>query len=416
MNRISVLFYLKKSKMVADGTAPLYMRVTVDELRIELSAKYFIDPVKWSQGAGKVIGNTEEARKLNTYVRNMEQEVYEAHRQLIQEGKVITAETLKNKLLGKKEPIRSLIAIFQEHNMQVATLVGQEYAPSTLTRYKTTLKHCMEFLKWKFHVKDIDVKDINHEFITSFEFYLRSVRKCCNNSAVKYIKNFKKVIRICIANSWINKDPFVNYKSKVREVKRDYLSEEELEKISQKRFVSDRLNQVRDIFLFSCFTGLAYADVKKLKRSEINVGVDGGKWIFTSRQKTETASRIPLLPFTLQLLERYKDHPQCVIKDRVLPVPSNQKMNAYLKEIADICGITKQFTFHIARHTFATTVTLSNGVPIESVSKMLGHTNLRTTQHYAKILDKKVGDDMKILHDKFSSFNSVTSETPKKML
>ena len=399
--------------MVADGTASLYMRLTVDELRIELSAKYFIDPVKWSQGAGKVIGNTEEARKLNTYLRNLEQEVYEAHRQLIQEGKLITTETLKNKLLGKKEQIRSLIATFQEHNMQVATLVGQEYAPSTLTRYKTTLKHAVEFLKWKYQVKDIDVKDINHEFITSFEFYLRSVRKCSNNSAVKYIKNFKKVIRICIANNWINKDPFVNYKSKVREVKRDYLSEEELEKISQKRFVSDRLDQVRDIFLFSCFTGLAYADVKKLKRSEINVGVDGGKWIFTSRQKTETASRIPLLPFTLQLLERYKDHPQCVIKDRVLPVPSNQKMNAYLKEIADICGITKQFTFHIARHTFATTVTLSNGVPIESVSKMLGHTNLRTTQHYAKILDKKVSDDMKILHGKFSSFNSVASEAPE---
>src|SRR4051794_35921178 len=246
-------------------------------------------------------------------------------------------------------------------------------------------------------------------FITSFD-YLRSECKYNNNSAVKYIKNFKKVIRICIANGWINKDPFVNYKSKVREVKRDYLSQEELKTISQKRFVSERLNQIRDIFLFSCFTGLAYADVKKLKRSEINVGVDGGEWIFTSRQKTETASRIPLLPFTLQLLERYRDHPQCVIKDRVLPVPSNQKMNAYLKEIADICGITKQFTFHIARHTFATTVTLSNGVPIESVSKMLGHTNLRTTQHYAKILDKKVGDDMKILHAKFSSFNSVTSE------
>jgi site-specific recombinase XerD len=413
MNRISVLFYVKKAKMVADGTAPLYMRVTVGELRVELSTKYFIDPVKWNPCAGKVIGNNEEARKLNAYVRNLEQDVYEAHRQLLQEGKVVTTESIKNKLLGKKEPIRSLVAIFLEHNMQVSALVGKEYAPATLTRYKTTLKHTIEFIEWKYQVKDIDIKDVNHEFITSFEFYLRSVCKCNNNSAVKYIKNFKKVIRICIANGWINKDPFVNYKSKVREVKRDYLNQEELETISQKRFVSDRLNQVRDIFLFSCFTGLAYADVKKLKRSEINEGVDGGKWIFTSRQKTETASRIPLLPFTLKLLERYKDHPQCVLKDLVLPVASNQKMNAYLKEIADICGITKQFTFHIARHTFATTVTLSNGVPIESVSKMLGHTNLRTTQHYAKILDKKVGEDMKILHGKFSSFTSPGPEDPK---
>lgn len=413
MNRISILFYVKKSKMVSDGTAPLYMRVTVGELRIELSAKYLIDPAKWNPGARKVIGNNEEARKLNAYVRNLEQDVYEAHRQLLQEGRVITTESIKNKLLGKKELIRSLVAVFEEHNMQVAALVGQEYAPATLTRYKTTLKHTTQFLEWKYQAKDVDVKDINHEFITSFEFYLRSVCKCNNNSAVKYIKNFKKVIRICIANGWLNKDPFVNYKSKVREVKRDYLSEWELEIISQKRFVSDRLNQVRDIFLFSCFTGLAYADVKKLKRSEINVGVDGGKWIFTSRQKTETASRIPLLPFTLKLLERYNDHPQCVLNDQVLPVPSNQKMNAYLKEIADICGITKQFTFHIARHTFATTVTLSNGVPIESVSKMLGHTNLRTTQLYAKILDKKVSDDMKILHGKFLLFDSASSENEK---
>ena len=217
---------------------------------------------------------------------------------------------------------------------------------------------------------------------------------------MKYLANFKKVVLICFKNGWIVKDPFANFKITTQEVQREILTELELKEIANKYFNTDRLNHVKDIFVFSCYTGLAYADVKKLKRSEIIVGVDGEKWIFTKRQKTDTASRIPILPMVATLIEKYKDDPQCINKDRVLPVLSNQKMNAYLKEIADTCGINKNLTFHIARDTFATTVTLSNGVPIETVSKMLGHTNLRTTQHYAKILDLKVSEDMMALKRK----------------
>ena len=184
------------------------------------------------------------------------------------------------------------------------------------------------------------------------------------------------------------------------EVERTALTEYELQTLSAKTFSAERLSIVKDIFLFSCYSGLAYADVQKLKRSEIVIGMDGEKWIFTKRQKTDSSSRIPLLPAALQILNRYAEHPQCKFGDKVLPVLSNQKMNAYLKEIADVCGITKNLTYHIARHTFATTVTLSNGVPIETVSKMLGHRNLKTTQHYAKILDKKISEDMKSLYSK----------------
>ena len=172
--------------------------------------------------------------------------------------------------------------------------------------------------------------------------------------------------------------------------------------MADKEFQIERLNQVKDIFLFSCFTGLAYIDVKKLTKNNINIGIDGERWIFTNRQKTDTKSNIPLLPMAEQIIAKYKDHPQCINEGKLLPVLSNQKMNGYLKEVADLCGIQKELTFHIARHTFATTVTLTNGVPIESVSKMLGHKNLRTTQHYAKILDRKVSDDMKLLRDKLS--------------
>ncbi|MFV5701756.1 tyrosine-type recombinase/integrase [Flavobacterium sp. XS2P12] len=266
------------------------------------------------------------------------------------------------------------------------------------------MKHTIEFLQWKYSVSDIDIKHIDHSFITEYEFYLRSVRKCANNTAVKYIKNFKKIIKICISNGWLDKDPFADYKSKIREVERDYLTQEEVQDIYSKVFATERLNQVKDIFVFSCFTGLTYIDVKNLTVSNISMGIDGGKWIFTHRQKTETASRIPLLPIPEELILKYANHPQCINEDKLLPVLSNQKMNSYLKEIADVCGIKKDLTFHIARHTFATTVTLTNGVPMESVSKMLGHKNIRTTQHYAKVLDRKVSEDMDLLKSKLSNF------------
>jgi site-specific recombinase XerD len=209
-----------------------------------------------------------------------------------------------------------------------------------------------------------------------------------------------------LANNWIDRNPFSNYKAKIREVERVYLSEEEIENIINKDFKTDRLSLVRDIFLFSCFTGLAYIDVKNLTKSHISLGIDGEKWIFTHRQKTETASKIPILPITQMIIDKYEDHPECCNQNKLLPILSNQKMNAYLKEIAGICEIEKELTFHIARHTFATTVTLTNGVPIESVSKMLGHKNLRTTQHYAKVLDKKVSEDMMILRNKMLNSNN----------
>ncbi len=289
-------------------------------------------------------------------------------------------------------------------------MVGSEYAPGTLERYETSLKHTKDFLQWKYRVSDIDIEKIDHAFITEYEFYLCTERKCANNTAVKYIKNFHKIINICLANGWLTKDPFANYKAKVKEVIREFLTEQEIQSLMEKEFVSERLELVRDIFVFSCFTGLAYIDVKQLSKDNIVLGIDGDKWINKNRQKTDTNSKIPLLPTAQYILDKYANHPVCVNEDKLLPIFSNQKMNAYLKEIATVCGINKELTFHIARHTFATTVTLSNGVPIETVSKMLGHTNLKTTQHYAKILDKKISEDMQVLKQKFSkTINNRTS-------
>jgi site-specific recombinase XerD len=409
MNKtFNLLFFIKKSKIKANGTAPIYLRITIDGIPKEISSKRTIQPERWDNKLQKVSGSSDEVKSLNAYLKTLEQKVYDAHHTIMKDKATATASSLKSKLQGTEERARMLILIFQEHNDKVETLVGQEFAPGTLERYKTSLKHTIEFLQWKYSTSDINIKDIDHAFITEYEFFLRSVRKCANNTAVKYIKNFKKIIKICISNGWLDKDPFVNYKAKIREVEREFLSQEEIQTIYAKEFVTERLNQVKDIFVFACFTGLAYIDVKQLTVSNISMGIDGGKWIFTHRQKTETASRIPLLPIPEELIQKYAEHPQCINENKLLPVLSNQKMNSYLKEIADVCGIKKDLTFHIARHTFATTVTLTNGVPIESVSKMLGHKNIKTTQHYAKILDKKVSEDMKILKDKFNYTNTRT--------
>ena len=396
----SMLFYLKKQKNYTSGLAPVYLRITVDGERAEVTTNRECEPEKWNSHSGRATGTKENIKSLNAFLDNLQSDAYEAHRYLHENGKLITAESLKNRMLGKSEKLYMLIELFKDHNSKVASLVGKGFAPATHKRYETSLRHTQAFLKFQFGVTDINIEKVDNAFITDYDYYLRTTNKCNNNSTLKYIKNLGKIIRICLSNGWIIKNPFVNYKGKIKTVNRVYLTEEEVQRMADKSFDIDRLSQVRDVFLFCCFTGLAYVDIKKLKISEITKGVDGGLWIFTNRQKTDTRSAIPLLPTATQLIKKYSNHPLCINKDMPLPVPSNQKMNGYLKEIAAMCGIDKILTSHIARHTFATTITLSNGVSIETVSKMLGHSSIKQTQHYAKILDLKVSADMLLLKQK----------------
>lgn len=406
-SKVTLHFYAKSTKANGNGLLPIYVRLTIDGKRFEYSTKKFIEPSKWSSELSKMKGSSEEARSINNLLDFTRNRINEIQFELLKDGVSLNIDEFKNRLLGIKERERLLIPIFTEHNRKIKELVGTEYASGTLERYETSLKHTKDFLQWKYRISDIDIEKIDHAFITEYEFYLRTERKCANNTAVKYIKNFHKIINICLANGWLTKDPFANYKSKIKEVTREFLTELEIQSLMEKEFVSERLELVRDIFVFSCFTGLAYIDVKQLTQENIVIGIDGDKWINKNRQKTDTNSKIPLLPTAQFFLDKYADHPVCRNNDKILPILSNQKMNSYLKEIATVCGINKELTFHIARHTFATTVTLSNGVPIETVSKMLGHTNLKTTQHYAKILDKKISEDMQILKSKFLNINSI---------
>ena len=395
-NNLKFHVYPKACKANKQGLIPIYIRITLNSIRWEYSTKHFIDLKNWDAKNSKIRGNGKEASTINGQVELVKTKVNSILLEYNFKDEVLELETIKESIQGNPKKQRTLIPIFQHHNEQMKALVPQEYAPGTLERYETSLKHTQDFLHYQYKVKDIALDKINHAFIMDYDFYLRKERGCNNNTTVKYLKNFKKIINLCLANDWMQKDPFVNYKAKLDKVDRIFLSKEELQIIYNKDFPTERLNLVKDIFIFSCFTGLAYVDIANLTKSHIVNGIDGNLWIHTKRQKTNTATKVPLLPTAQEIIAKYANHPACST-GKLLPIYSNQKMNAYLKEIAALSGIDKELTFHCARHTFATTVTLSNGVSIESVSKMLGHTNIKTTQHYARITEEKISQDMEQL-------------------
>lgn len=396
----SLLFYPKKPKNHSGGNVAIYLRITVNGKGKEMTTKQKCDPAKWNKYAQRVRGNSIQVKTINTSLDTIERQVHEARKLLVENGTAITAEALRNRLTGQTEKPRLLLELFQEHNEQMAKLTGKDYARGTVQRYETALSHTRDYIKHEYNLADIELSVLSHKFITGFEYYLKTERECGHNTTMKYIANMRKIVYRAMKNGLLNRDPFIGFCMKKKEVARDYLTDMEIKQLQEKTFTIERIGVVRDIFLFSCYTGLAYIDVFNLTPNHIVKGIDGNNWIHTQRQKTESPSRIPLLPQAQALLDLYKDHPKCLNEGKLLPTLSNQKMNAYLKEVADLCGINKQLTFHMARHTFATTVTLSNGVPIETVSKMLGHKNISMTQHYAKIIDKKVSEDMLQLQQK----------------
>jgi len=398
---VSLLFYLKKQKNYESGDVPVYLRITVNSKRAEIATGRQCDPKRWNSKSGRMSGCREDARSVNVYFANLQQKLFDAHSELVRSGETVTAESPKSKFYGRIEKPRMLLGILKDHNHRMEALVGTEYAAGTLKRYKVLERHTIAFLNDRFKASDFDIKKIDYAFVIDYEFYLRTVRQMGNNAVVKHMKMFRKILNICLNNSWIQVDPFANFKGTYKKVDKAILTQQEIELIAGKEFVSERLSQVRDTFLFCFYTGLAYSDVQKLKISDISVGFDREHWIIIQRVKTDENCHIPLLPEARSIIDRYKNHPFCLLRGNLLPVPSNQKMNEYLKEIAVLCGINKAMTSHVARHTFATTVTLQNGVPIETVSKMLGYTNILTTQFYAKIMDLRVSKDMLALKNEF---------------
>ncbi len=395
-NTFTMMFYAKKTVTNKLGESPLYLRITFNGENASLSLHKTVNLAYWNAKAGMAEGPEKYAKELNRFLMTTQSAVYEHYRNFRDKGLPFTAVEVRDSYLGKSKSGKGkkLLDIYSLHNDKIRSLIGIDFTHSTVLRYDTALKHTREFIRDNYKKEDVYLSELNYEFVCDFEIFLKARKGIAHNTSMKYVKSLKKVIRIAMANGDLNKDPFSGYKVRIKKVDRGYLTEEELKLIINKKFNNVRIDQVRDCFVFSCFTGLAHADLIRLSPQNIVTASDGKKWIKINRQKTDSMSSIPLMAAALSIIDKYKEHPHCVLKNVILPVSSNQKMNAYLKEVADLCGISKNLSSHLARHTFATTVTLNNDVPIETVSKMLGHSSINVTRIYARLLDKKIGQDM----------------------
>jgi len=402
-----ILFYLRKNHLNKSGKVAVMIRITVNGDRSSFSSKLEIEPEQWDTKLGKVIGKSNYALKMNTLLDDMRRNLTNIYHEIDRTESHVDSEKVRNVFLGYTMKHQSLLNLFSEHNEDVKKLVGVSKTKATLEKYQRTYNRLENFMKIRYKISDISLKEINYKFITDFETYLRANCGCNENTTAKFMQFFKRIIIIARNNGWIVGDPFANYKIRIKRVDRGYLTEDELHEIIKKNMPTQRLEHVRDIFIFSCYTGLAYIDVKNLKEDNIRKSFDGSLWIMTKRQKTSISVNVPLLKIPSMILKKYKGR---LRNGQLLPVLSNQKTNSYLKEIADLCGIDKNLTFHLARHTFATTTTLAKGVPIETVSKMLGHTNISTTQIYARITNTKISEDMKVLAKKIKGTEKIYEE------
>ena len=391
---LSVLFVLRRARTDRNGFSPIFLRITVNGERVELSTGRKIDPKKWNNHAQRAIGRSESARTLNDYLDSLETTVRKNYNALPDSQIDITPEALRDIMNGKNSKNYTLLSVFEKNNKLIRQEEGSKYTSDTIKRYEISITRLKAFLKKECKQKDIKLDDLNHGFMRKYEIFLRTEYQCNHNTVMKYLKHLKKVIHFAMTMEYIDKDPFFQYKTAYKEVNRGFLTTDELSRIESKTFRIKRLEQVKDVFLFVCYTGLSYSDLKLLTRDSISKGIDGKSWIVYNRKKTGVQARVPLLPSAVKILNKYQNDPKCVAENKILPVKSNQKLNAYLSEIAELCEIDKHITMHMGRHTFATTVTLTNDVPIETVSKMLGHTSLKTTQIYSKVVDTKVSNDM----------------------
>lgn len=406
----SILFWIY-AKRIKNNQAPLYARITVDRKKLNISLKRRVDTRYWNPKIQRIRGTSEKARTINQYLDEVHSKLFQCYQELRADHKRITPQAIKSKFVGdEKIDHHTLRNIIQYHNANMFSKL--HYNTSRL--YLTSQRYILLFLKKKHKVEDIELADLDYKFILDFETFLRNHKprnyrkKIGNNAVMKHIQRLRRMITLAYQLEWIDRDPFHKFKQKLLPTQRGYLTSEELNDIEKLNIESMRLRTVKDLFVFSCYTGISYIDLMLLTNQSLVLGMDKTIWIVTQRQKTRNSVKIPLLAKALVLIERYKCDKRSKMNGTLFPMISNQKMNLYLKEIAVLAKIEKNLTFHMARHTFATTVTLTNGVPIETISKMLGHSKLTTTQIYAKVLEKKVCDDMQILRDKLE--NNVKTE------
>lgn len=397
----SIIFVTQNGKPKADGRVPILARITVNGEMCHFSTRQTILPDRWVAKDYRTMGRTPEEKQINEVLEQFKSTIKRKYESWISKGEVVTASKIKNSIMSLDENSKQLIELCDLFIADYEKLTASRgYGQESLFRYQLTRTRLQEFLKDEYKANDIPLADINKRMLDKLYLWLITEKKLANNTATKFIHRCSSIYRVAYDNGWVKANPFKSIKLHLDKVDRGYLTQQELARMMQKEFATKRLELVRDIFAFSCYTGFAYIDVTRLTKDMLEERGDGTIWICTHRQKTKVPVNIRLLDIPKMIIDKYAGQAK---GDKLLPVPSNQKMNDYLKEIAAICGIDKPISYHVARHTFATQICLSNGVPMESVSKMLGHTNIKTTQLYARITDQKVSHDMEILAQKLNA-------------
>jgi integrase/recombinase XerD len=409
VNAFHVSFILRKNKKHPE-LGQLYCRITVNGKHAEFSIKHQISIKQWCNVSNSVRGSSSAAQIVNNSIERVRVDIYEAYKELNQEGKFINPGLIKARHFGQDSNNKTLRELLTYHNNRKNSILKE----GTLKNYDTTEKYLLDFISKKRKSSDVYLKQIDYEFIIDFENYLRNKDKINNNGLMKHMERFKKLLNLAEYLEWIDKNPGHKFKLKFEKSEREFLTEEELQLLASNSFGKPCHQINKDIFVFACYTGLSYIDVYNLTSQNIQIGIDGQKWIYTKREKSNVPVKVPLLDEAKEIIDKYREHPKVQITGKLLPIYTNQKTNKYIQEVAQKLGIEKNLTFHIARHTFATTVTLCNGVPIETVSKLLGHTKIATTQIYARVVDKKISHDMgslkKILEAKKEEMKKVNSK------
>lgn len=399
----SILFWLKKSKMNKLGLVPIWARITLDGRRSEFSTQKQINPKYWDAANGKVLEKCIESKHVNDYLTLLKANLLKHYNILLTTKDLVTSEDVKKSYKGVKPLKQTFLELFRQFNQHLLERreIGS-LSSGRLKRFQVIYVKCKEFIKYKFKKSDVLLEEVKLNFIAEFVHYLRRMDGIMNNSAMKYASDLKQVMKHAVTLEYIPSNPFVNFKCLYNKVEREFLDQYELDTLYKKEFNIARLEEVCDCYLFCCYTGYAYSDAEALTIDDVCIGIDGELWIIRNRKKTNTTENVPLLQIPYQIIQKYKNHEYCKTTRKLLPMKSNQRYNAYLKEVADLCGIKKNLTTHTARHTFATTVLLMNDVPMETTMELLGHTDIRTTQIYGKIVQKKISTDMQKLKNKGS--------------
>ena len=393
--QILVSFLARKTLKKKNGMIPVYCRIRYDNRIAQFNTKVDVFSANWDSQTTRVIGNN--SKSVNIQLEKIRIDIIKKYELLYKTNIIITAKTILDLYKNNSLLMDGIMNVFKQHNKNMKSLIGIEYSKGSYKNYITTIKHLKNYIKTKFNTDDISLNKLNYDFVYNFSHYILLNTKCTHNGMMKHIQRLKKITNFCIKNNYITNDPFIGFKIKFKKSNRVYINNEELHILKNIK-LNKSLNKIRDIFLFACYTGLSYIDLYNLNIKNIQIGDDNLKWIFIKRQKTDIPSNVPILPPALTILNKYKTQNNI---NGIFPMISNQKTNIALKEIAYLCNFNKNLTFHCARHTFATTITLTNGVPIETVSKMLGHNNIKTTQIYARVINSKISADMMKLRQKF---------------